>query len=752
MSAEYDNKGYDRKDTEKGTREVNEADRSQVKLSFKKDGPWKRRTEVEKGLIFFLVIFFLAVIGLVIAIVQSTKKSVDATPEICTTPDCAQASARILENMDMTVDPCEDFYMYSCGSWKKKHVIPEDRTGYYLFSELDGSVQVINKYLLEYTSSYRDVSGILKAKDMYASCIDLKKIEDRNSTVAIPLLNEMGGWPVLGSNQGGNWSASNFNLSQLLILLRKYNNVPLIDIFIYSDIKDSDNYIIYLDQPRFGLPGRLYYLQDSLSHMREAYVTLASSIAKLFGADEADAEREMREILDLEIDLANISMKSEDRIDNEALYNKMTISDLKHNFTEPGPTDPIQFDWLEYIGGFFDMENVKIPLNESEPVVVWAVPNFEKLFSVLQKHGKRFRDLITDYNKVVYGTAKSSARWKSCVDYTVYYFGMAVGHMFIKETFDESSKTAALDMIGNIRHAFNELLDELDWMDEPTKVLAREKANAMKEWIGYPDEVIIVDEINKMYENATIDKNEYFINVLSNLKRSAAEGLQNLRKKFNKNIWTTPPSTVNAYYSPIRNNIMFPAGILQPPFYSRGQPKSMNYGGIGAVIGHEITHGFDDGGRQYDKNGNLKEWWDTSIIDNFKEKAQCIVDQYSQFVVPEANLNVNGINTLGENIADNGGLKQSFRAYRKWVEQRGSEEPMLPGLNFTHNQLFYINFAQTWCNNMRKEGMINSINNGVHSPGQFRVIGTLQNSRDFPVAFGCKKNSYMNPQKKCYVW
>ncbi|XP_060577796.1 neprilysin-like isoform X2 [Ruditapes philippinarum] len=769
MSQTYINQGFE-KDLEYGTKGTNEND---VKISFKKEGPWARRSKLEKGLIFFLVILVLAVIGLVIAVVLVRKDDSKTMPEVCGTPDCAEATARLIENMDMSVDPCEDFYQYSCGSWKKKHVIPEDRSGFNVFGVIRDNVQVINKYLLEDTMSYPNGSGVIKAKDMYSSCVDLEAIESKNTTVAIPLLGELGGWPVLESNPGGAWAESEFDLSRLLIKLREYNNRPLMDIYISSDSKDSEKYIIYLDQPDFGLPGRTYYLEENLSHMREAYVTLASSIAKLFGANATLAEIEMREVLAFETDLANISMRAEDRRDNEALYNKMTISELKQNFTEPDSGADIQFDWLQFITGVFDIEGVKIAINHSEPVVVRAVPYFEKLFNVLQKHRKRvvanymvwyimqnrarnldnrFRDLITEYNEVVYGTSASTARWKSCVDYTVSLFGMAVGHMFVKETFDESAKSVALDMIGNIRDAFNELLDELDWMDEPTKELAREKAKAMREWIGYPDDVIIEEKVNELYENATIDKNEYFKNVLNNLKNSAKSGLQNLRIKYNKNVWTTPPSTVNAFYSSIRNNIMFPAGILQPPFYSKDQPKSMNYGGIGVVIGHEITHGFDDRGRQYDKNGNLQEWWDASIIANFKDKAKCIVDQYNEFIVPEAELNVNGINTQGENIADNGGLKQSFRAYRKWVEQQGREEPLLPGLNFTNNQLFFINFAQIWCNNMRKEGMINSIKNGVHSPGQFRVIGTLQNSRDFANAFSCKNNHYMNPQNKCYVW
>ncbi|XP_060581148.1 membrane metallo-endopeptidase-like 1 [Ruditapes philippinarum] len=788
MSAVYDNAGFDRTSSENGNySKSSTAAESQVQISFKREGPWKRRSACEKGLLFLVVIFLAAAVVLAVVVVRQKQELDDSTsdkvvkapapdvisPEVCLTADCAKASARVLENMDLTIDPCEDFYMYSCGTWKKKHVIPDDSSSYSMFGSLSEKVQVINKYLLDDNQAYQNFSSIVKAKDLYASCLDLETIEKRNSTAAVPLLEELGGWPVLGTKLGGNWIESNFSLSQLLITLRQYNNNPVINMYVSPDIRNSQQYIIYFDQPSFGLPGRLYYLQDGLARMREAYVTLASSIAKLFGADENLADREMRQMLDLEIDLANITTKPEDRRDFDALYNKMTIAQLKQNFTEPNTTDTVQFDWLEYIQGVFDIENVGIALDENEQVIVLDVSYFKRLFNVLQKHGKRtvanyvvwtivqnrasnldsrFRELLTDFNKVLYGIASSSARWKGCVSYTVYNFGMAVGHMFVKETFDESAKTSALNMIKNIRDAFDELLDEVEWMDDGTRILASEKANAIKEWIGYPDDVLVDEKVNKLYENVTIDRDDYFMNVLNNLKRSSAEGLTKLRQKYDKNIWTTPPSIVNAFYSPLQNAIMFPAGILQPPFYDKGQPKSMNYGGIGAVIGHEITHGFDDRGRQYDKTGNLNQWWNTSVITRFKEKAQCIIDQYNEFVVPEAGLNINGINTQGENIADNGGLKQSFRAYRKWVEKRGKEEALLPGVNFTNNQLFFINYAQVWCNNARKENIISAVNTGVHSPGQFRVVGTLQNTREFSAAFGCKKNSFMNPEKKCAVW
>ncbi|XP_052212856.1 neprilysin-like isoform X2 [Dreissena polymorpha] len=736
-------------------------------------GSWKSRGDVKKVLIVISVVSVLAVVALVIALAVVASRKDDPLPEVCQTADCALAAARILENVDPKINPCDNFYLFACGAWKRKNVIPEDRSSQNVFGTLRDSVQVINKYLLEDTKMYHGIDAVQKAKDLYASCVDTATIETLGESVITPLMNEFGGWPVLGTNPGGNWNEGAFSLTRLLTSLVKYSNEPLISIYVSSDVKDSENHIIYLDQPEFGLPGRLYYLDPKLTHMRDAYVKLATAVAKLLGADNATAWADMGRMLELETDIANISMAAEDRRDNEALYNKMQIGQMAANLSQPASAAKIQFDWLQYIRGVLDLDGVKVAVNESEPVVVRAVPYFQKLFAVLEKYEKReianyvvwaimmnrinnlpkrFTDLVQDYNEVVFGQTTSRARWRQCEDYTVGQMGMAVGHMFVRETFDESAKAIALDMIDNIRNAFNELLDELDWMDGKTKVAAREKARVMKNWIGYPDDVIAPEKINKLYENVTIVKDKYFENVLNNLKGAAVVGLRPLREKYDKNVWTTPPSTVNAFYNSILNAIMFPAGILQPPFYSKHQPKSMNFGGIGVVIGHEITHGFDDRGRQYDKDGNLAHWWDETIIGKFKAKAQCIVNQYGNFTVSEANLNVNGINTQGENIADNGGLKQSFRAYRRWVESVGKEEPLLPGLNYTHNQLFFINFAQIWCNNMRPQAAISAINTGVHSPGEFRVIGTLHNSPDFAAAFKCSNKQYMNPEKKCYVW
>ncbi|XP_055958236.1 neprilysin [Patella vulgata] len=276
-------------------------------------------------------------------------------------------------------------------------------------------------------------------------------------------------------------------------------------------------------------------------------------------------------------------------------------------------------------------------------------------------------------------------------------------------------------------------------------------AEYINEKIGYADAILDDVYLNKLYENHTYDPHNYFNNVDSDQRRSIVTNLKDLREPVDRDDWSTNAATVNAFYSPQKNQIMFPAGILQPPFFHKNFPRALNYGGIGVVIGHEITHGFDDSGRQYDKDGNLLQWWTDDVIGRFKEKAQCIINQYSNYSVEEADMNLNGINTQGENIADNGGLKQSYRAYQTLIETMG-DEPRLPGLKYNNKQLFFINFAQIWCTNTRREAAIQQILTGVHSLGRFRVIGSLQNSQDFAEAFNCPASSYMNAEKKCYVW
>lgn len=722
------------------------------------------------SLILILIVCFCVIVALAIVVaLEKNKNHESPVDSVCTSTDCTVAAARVSEALDEAVDPCENFYDFACGTWRKKTVISEDRSSIDSFGILRDEVEVTLKYLLEEDVLPNEPEAVTKAKNLYKSCMNEELIEQKGPAVLTDLLEELGGWPVLGDFYGVKWDPTTFNLTNLILGLLKYNNRVLMDLYSSTDSKNTSTRILFLDQADYGMPGRKYYFVERNNSMLMAYENLAKSIAIGLGADKQTATDDMKKVVDLEINIAQISVPDEDRRDSEKLYNKMPLNELPNNFT----TANVPFDWLDYVQGALASDMVGIDIPVDEPIVVRAPLYFERLFSTLSKYDnrtianymvwrimqhrsnnlpKRFRDLVQNYNQVVYGTASARARWRICTSYVNGNLGLAVGRLFVKETFRETAKNDTLEMIDNLLTSFHELLENADWMDDTTRVVAREKAEFIQKKIGYQNDIMDDGILDEIYENITINADTYLANVLSLISSTSADSFIFLRMPVDKNVWSTAPATVNAYYSSSYNRIMFPAGILQSPFYSKDRPKSMNYGGIGVVIGHEITHGFDDRGRQHDKDGNLIQWWSDEVISSFEKRTQCLINQYGNFTLPEADgLNVNGINTLGENIADNGGLKQSFRAYRRWVSQNGNE-PSLPGLKYNHNQMFFISFAQVWCSNMRKESAINRVLTGVHSPGRFRVIGTLQNSKDFSEAFGCKKGTTMNPEKKCYVW
>ncbi|XP_041377797.1 neprilysin-1-like [Gigantopelta aegis] len=683
------------------------------------------------------------------------------TEKVCVSTDCVSAAARILHAMDGTVDPCNDFFEYACGNWNKVNVIPDDRATYNTFAKLRDDIQVLLKGLLEEPVTSKDSGATKKAKYLYYSCANATLINKVGLAPVKKLLEELGGWPIVLDSD---WDESSIDLIDLIIRLRLYNNNVLMRVWVSADDKNSNINIIQIDQPDLGMPSRDYYLKGRDDPILLAYEKYARDVAIMFGANETVAIQDTAKLLDLEIQLANITIPQDKRRDNEKLYNRMTIAELQQRVPK--------INWLRYLSDVF--QNVNTSLNMSEEVVVYAPEYLEKMAKILLSEDKRtltnymfwrimmhrvanlpdaYKQVRKEYFKKLYGSETERSRWRDCVSYVKDNMGYAVGRLFVEQHFDEDAKSTALDMIHTIRNSFYQVLEEAEWMDDVTRVVAKEKADAMVEKIGYPNFILNNTELDKEYENVDFYPDRYFDNVVANIKSIALTSLKKLREPVDKSKWSTTPAVVNAFYSSTKNQIMFPAGILQPPFYKKGYPKSLNYGGIGMVIGHEITHGFDDRGRQFDKDGNLIQWWDDEVIAKFKVRAQCIIDQYSNFTLKEINLQVNGIQTQGENIADNGGLLEAYTAYRHWVDERGEEETPLPGLShLSHNKLFFLNFAQVWCGTMRPEAAINRIRTGQHSPGRFRVIGTLQNSYVFAKTWNCPKNSKMNPTKKCKVW
>ncbi|XP_051482633.1 neprilysin [Apus apus] len=720
----------------------------------------------------------LAVVVVLLAIVAITMIILYATYDdgVCKTPDCIKSAARILQNMDSTAEPCNDFYQYACGGWLKRNVIPETSSRYSNFDILRDELEVVLKDVLD-TPSSNDITAVQKAKTLYRSCINETAIDGRGGRPLISLLPNVSDWPVATANWDSSYGAAWTAETAIAQLNSRYGKKVLINFFVGTDDKNSTAHIIHIDQPGLGLPSRDYYeCTGAYKEACSAYVDFMISVAKLIlqerniPVNESRISEEMKRVMDLEKEIANATTKSEDRNDPLLLYNKMTLAQLQNNFSLE--IDHEVFNWSKFINDI--MATVQINVDNTEHVVVYDPEYLIKLKSILNKYTPRdlqnymiwrfimdlvnslsrnYKDTRNAFRKALYGTTSETAVWRRCANYVNGNMENAVGRLYVEEAFAGDSKHVVEEMIADIRDVFINTLDELTWMDAETKKKAEQKATAIRERIGYPDEIVTDDKkLNSEYQELNFKEEEYFENIIQNLVFTQKKRLKKLREKVDKEEWISGAAVVNAFYSASRNQIVFPAGILQPPFFSASQPKSLNYGGIGMVIGHEITHGFDDNGRNFNENGDLVDWWTEESARNFKELSQCMVYQYGNFSWDLAGgQHLSGINTLGENIADNGGIRQAYKAYENFVKKHGKEK-LLPGLEMNHKQLFFLNFAQVWCGTYRPEYAVNSIKTDVHSPGKFRVIGSLQNSPEFSEAFSCTKTNFMDPAKKCRVW
>ncbi|XP_034022123.1 membrane metallo-endopeptidase-like 1 [Thalassophryne amazonica] len=762
---------------------------SQMDIMEKSSKPGTRRwTTAEMGLFVLLLLVSCALAGLIVLYTSAVKANSQLSNRpppgegqrydsnlnnVCTTAECVTTAARLLQNMDESVQPCDNFYQYACGGWLEHHVIPETSSQHSIFDILRDKLEIVLKGALE-TENEQERDAIRKVKILYSSCMNESLIEQRDSEPLLKLIDTVGDWPV-ASDAWNTTTEEAWSLEDTLAMLTaRFHKKVLLDMYVWTDDRDSLRHIIYVDQPALGMPSRDYYFNNgNYKKVQEAYLHFMVSIAKIIREDRnlsQDDNRvweEMVQVLDLETDIANATSPAEERQDITVLYQKMTLSELQSTFSFNG------FNWTQFLQGV--LSSVSINVRAEEEVVVYGAPYLEKMNDVLSRHSVRtmqnyltwqliadrvnslsrhFKDARARYRKALDGTTVEDACWRECVRYVQSSMENAVGALYVRETFAGESKRMVSDLINKIQEAYVETLEELSWMDAPSKEKAREKAMAIKEQIGYPDHILEESnqKLDQEYAHLNFSEEHYFENILENLKSETHKSLKKLREPVDSELWITGVAVVNAFYSHNRNQIVFPAGILQPPFFSKHQLQALNFGGIGMIIGHEITHGFDDNGRNFDKDGNMLNWWSNYSAEHFKEQSQCMVQQYSNFNWKLAGgQNVSGISTLGENIADNGGVRQAYKAYLKWVERHG-EELRLPGLDMDHKQLFFLNFAQVWCGAYRPEYASQSIKTDSHSPLEYRVLGSLQNFEAFSEAFQCEKGSPMNPELKCRVW
>uniref|UniRef100_A0A1B6DD22 Peptidase M13 N-terminal domain-containing protein n=1 Tax=Clastoptera arizonana TaxID=38151 RepID=A0A1B6DD22_9HEMI len=749
---------------------------------------WKRRTMMERHCTLFATTLSLLCIILVVAlalIAMSKKRPEEAMPttiealsgngvgikgtslkdekyEICLTPGCVQAANIVLESMDSSVDPCDDFYKFSCGNFIKESTIPDDKTSISWFSKVDDILTDQLRIIIEEPSTPDESRPITMAKIMYKNCMNKSRIEDVGLTQIKNIVKDLGGWPVL---EGDSWDPSSFDwISTTYKFKDKGFSIDyIIDFSITTDVKNSTRRIIDLDTASLSL-SREYLIKGMDEKIVAEYYRYMVDIAVIFGADRARAEKELKESLDFEISLANISLPLEERRDATKLYNPMTIPELQEKY----PLVP----WKEYFTRILPPE-VKV---QSDEVAINNVPSYiTNVSAILSNTPKRIqanyllwravagsisylteevRKRQLEFGTAISGKTEREPRWKECISVATSSFSLATGSLYVQRFFKEDAKKAALEMVGGIREEMYKILNEVDWMDEKTRQSALIKAKGMSAHIAYPDELLDREKLENYYKNVTVTGEDYLKSLLNLTTFGTNWSFNRLRQPVNKSDWISHgrPAIVNAFYSSIENSIQFPAGILQGTFFSNRRPRYMNFGAIGFVIGHEITHGFDDQGRQFDSEGNLVDWWEPETKSLYLKKASCIIEQYGNYTVEEVGLKLNGINTQGENIADNGGIKQAYRAYNRWVEQNGPE-PRLPGLqNYTPQQMFWISAANTWCSKYRPEGLKLRIITGFHSPGEFRVIGPFSNQESFAKDFKCPKGTKMNPVKKCSVW
>lgn len=657
-----------------------------------------------------------------------------ALPAVASTLDAVGLDGSAV---DKSVNACTDFYQFACGNWLKKTEIPADEATWgRSFSEIDKHNEELLRKILEDAAKSKDNDPVTrKLGDYYGACMDEAAVE-ADGTKAINDLMAKAKKVKDAKSVGA-----------LVAELHQKSIWALFEISGEQDLKDATRVIANLDQKGLGLVDRDQYLKDDdkSKQLRATYVEHVGRMMQLAGLSEKDAKLAAADVMSIETELAKVSKTRVERRDPQGLYNKLDRAALEKLVPS--------FPWADY---FKSIGLANIP-----EVNVTSLKFFEGMNSLLKSAKpdewrnylawtivrtaakmlpKKFVDESFKLGQALTGIQELPPRWRRCVNATDDAMGELLGQAFVKVAFAGESKTAAEDMVREISAAFSREVGELSWMDQKTKNRALEKLRAMAYLIGYPNKWRSYD--------FPVDPKSYAKNVMAARAFEQKRRLDKIGKPLDREEWQMSPPAVNAYYDPQKNHMVFPAGILQPPFYSVKSSVPVNLGGIGMVVGHELTHGFDDEGSQFAGNGNLENWWEAPVGEKFKAKTGCVTDQYAGFEA-QPGLKVNGKLTLGENIADMGGLKLAFYAYRN---MRKDAKETIVADGFSEDQQFFLAHGQAWCSKMRPEAERLLVQTNPHSPPRFRVNGPLMNMAEFAQAFACAPGTPMNPKNKCDVW
>lgn len=661
----------------------------------------------------------------------------------CNTPqkEVVKIAAINPANMDTTVAAGTDFYEYACGGWIKNNPLKPEYARFGTFDQLLENNQEQLRVLIEELSATPHEAGSVAGKigALYAMGLDSTKL---NADGVAPIKEELAAINAL---------ATKSDVSKMVATLHKEGMAPFFALFVDADEKNSAMNIVQLYQAGIGMGDRDYYLleDEGSAKMRDAYRAYINKLFTLAGSSPEQADAAVDAVMKIEKAIAEISYGREDLRDSQKNYNKLTYEDFKQI------ESPLDWDvYFESMGlaGLKELDAKQInfykDMNKALQNTTVDEQKYYLAFNLLSAAAPYLSDDFVDadfefYGKVMSGKQEQQPRWKRSLNTVNGALGEAVGEMYVEKYFPASSKEKMLTLVGNLQTALSERINGLEWMSDTTKAKAQEKLAAFTVKIGYPDKW-------RDYSGLEIKDDSYWANVRRSNIFDMAYQLADVDKPVDKSRWHMNPQTVNAYYNPTTNEICFPAAILQPPFFNPDADDAVNYGAIGVVIGHEMTHGFDDQGRNYDKDGNLIDWWTAEDAVRFKERADKLVDQYDQIIVIDT-LHANGRFTLGENIADHGGLLVAHQAYLNSL--KGKETPA-PIDGFTNEQRFFLGYATLWGQNIRPEEIRRRTKIDPHSLGKWRVNAALRNIAPFYAAFDIKEGDpmFMAPADRVVIW
>ena len=646
--------------------------------------------------------------------------------------------------MDKSVDPCVDFYAYACGGWQQKNPIPADQSSWSLTAKLQEENRQVLRLILEKAAAPDPHRGPIQQKigDFYASCMDEKAV---NATGAGALQVDLDRIAAVRTKGDLADYLARAHPEDIGIY---FGQAPLFRFGSTQDAKNSAEVIAEVDQGGLGLPDRDYYLKDDAKsqELRAKYVAHVQNMLELAGETGPAAAADAQAVMRIETALAKGSMTRVERRDPKATYHRMSRQELQ-------ALSPA-FPWDRYFGAYglsgVKSLNVVSPdfvkamdavIASEEPAALQGYLRWHLVHAQTRWLASPFvEEDFNFYSRTLTGARELQARWKRCVRFTDRALGEALGQAYVEVAFSAQAKQRTLTMVQQIEQAMARDIRQLSWMSEPTKQQALTKLHTVVNKVGYPDKW-------RDYAALKIARGD----ALGNGERANAfeftRQLRKIGKPVDRTEWYITTPTVNAYYDAQNNSINFPAGILQPPLFDPKMDDAPNYGDTGGTIGHELTHGFDDQGRQFDAEGNLRDWWQPQDGKEFERRAQCVADQYAQYTIVD-DIKINSKLTLGEDVADIGGLILAYMAWRE--ETHGQKLPPVEGL--TPEQRFFIGYGQSWCSNQRPEVMRMRAMTDPHSPPKHRTNGVVRDMTEFREAFHCKTGAPMAPAERCRVW